>query len=416
MTSKVVYSNQRWLVALAAGVAILSTYVNMIVYAPILSFVAKDLSVDMGQATGLMMGFVLAVAFALILGGVVCDKFGIATALVLGLLCVSMPAVLMPFVGKTFQVVFLLRLIQGASIGFVLGTVGPIVALWFPPNERGLAGGILFGCIGLGSTIGVIASPVVLASTGSWQTTVAVLSIFGWIGIVLALLFTRQTPPVPASPEQPSAKSESPSQKQRVGFLQALTFPMTWVGSLTVAANSWCMYCLFNLVPAYLSAEAPMGLGLSGVTAGQLSTALTAVGIIGPLIGGLFFDKLAKGDHRIAVAVGFVVTGAFTYLILVPSVYQNFGLLVVCLMLAGWGISFGAPSLSAFIATNYPPSIVGRMIGWWFGFGTFGGALGLTVGGLKISKSGSFYGAIAMISFASLVGLILIFCLKRRQV
>lgn len=70
------------------------------------------------------------------------------------------------------------------------------------------------------------------------------------------------------------------------------------------------------------------------------------------------------------------------------------------------------PSISAFILTNYPPSIVGRMIGWWFGFGTFGGAAGLYVGGMTIGRSGNFYLAIGLISVASLLGAVLVLFLK----
>jgi hypothetical protein len=61
---------------------------------------------------------------------------------------------------------------------------------------------------------------------------------------------------------------------------------------------------------------------------------------------------------------------------------------------------------------NYPPSIVGRMVGWWFGFGMFGGALGLYLGGLTIGATGSFRTAIGLISVSAVLGLILDFFLK----
>ena len=107
--------------------------------------------------------------------------------------------------------------------------------------------------------------------------------------------------------------------------------------------------------------------------------------------------------------IGFLLSGGFTFLLLQNSVNGSLGLLVICLMLAGWGIPFMNPSLSAYIAMNYPPAIVGRMVGWWFGFGTFGGALGLYLGGKTIDAGGTFFWALAMISIAAVVGLILIF-------
>ena len=73
-------------------------------------------------------------------------------------------------------------------------------------------------------------------------------------------------------------------------------------------------------------------------------------------------------------------------------------------------------SISAFIAMNYPPDIVGRMVGWWFGLGSFGGALGIYLGGISIARFSSFYWAIILISIACVVGLVLAFFLKPRRI
>ena len=133
------------------------------------------------------------------------------------------------------------------------------------------------------------------------------------------------------------------------------------------------------------------------------------------IVGGIFFDKVFKGNSKPAVIIGFAMTGLFTYLILSPGVYGSTGLLILCLMIAGWGVPFMNPSISAFVAMNYPPAILGRVIGWIFGFGTLGGALGLFLGGNSIGATGSFSLAITMISLAAIVGIILGFFLKPRQ-
>jgi MFS family permease len=250
------YSKARWSFLLSASVAIMSLYINMIVFAPILGEISSSLHVDIGSATNLMMGFVLSVACVLIWGGVVCDKFGITTALILGLLCTSVPTVLMPLLGQSFSAVFIGRLVQGASVGFVFATIGPILALWFPPKEQGLAAGVLFGSISLGSTIGVVASPVLLKTLGSWEMVVAVMSIPGWTGIVLAYLFTRQAP----SPEVIKAlQTGMASGKNDLTVKQALALPKTIVVTAVIVCNAWALYCLYNLVPPFLSAPAPMG-------------------------------------------------------------------------------------------------------------------------------------------------------------
>jgi MFS family permease len=381
----------------------------MVGYAPILGEIAKGLKIDMGAATNLTMIFVLSAAIVLILGGAICDKYGITFVLVLGLLCASVPAILMPWIGQSYKAVFFSRLIQGASFGFITTTIGPILALWFPPQEKGLAGGLLTGSLSIGAAIGVVTSPVVFMAVASWQKTMAILSTPGWIGILLTLIITRRHP----SPQSISLLSEAmKSKKGEVAFRKAIFSPITWIGSFIVFFFAWGLQCLTNLVPTYLATEAPMGLGFGPIMAGKLSLALLIVGIISNLVGGIFYDKVAKGNSRPAVIVGFMLTGIFTYLILLSFIHKNLILLVICLMIAGGGGPFMNASLAAFVAVNYPPNIVGRMLGLWFGFGAFGGVAGLFLAGMAIVNSGNFNLAITMISLAAGIGLIFGFFLK----
>jgi MFS family permease len=398
---------------LATCVAIMSAYIDMIAFAPILGDIAKNLNVNMGAATNLMMGFVLAVACVLIWGGVVCDKYGVTAALVLGSLCGAVPATLMPLIGQSYLPVFICRLIQGGTVGFIFATIGPIMAIWFPPKEHGLASGLMIGSLSIGAAIGVVASPAVYAAVGSWQTTVLILGLPGWLAIVLALLITRRSP----SPEVLSnLASGAQSAGPTLSFSKALALPVTWIGSFTTVFNAWGLYGLYNLVPPYLAAAQPMGVGLGPAMSGKLSLALTVIGIIAMIVGGIFFDKVAKGNSKPAIFIGFAIAAVFTYLLLSPAVYGNLPALVLCLMVAGWGIPFMNPSISAFIAMNYPSGIVGRMVGWWFGFGTFGGAAALYFGGMSISATGSFAIAITMIALSSVLGFIMCCFLKTKAI
>jgi MFS family permease len=382
----------------------MSIYIDMIAIAPILGDVAEGLQVDMGAATNLTMGFVLAAACVLIWGGVVVDRFGMTVATVLGLLCATVPATFMPMIGQSYGVVMLARLIQGASVGFILAIIGPTVVLWFPPKEHGLAGGIIIAFISVGSAVGGLVSPMILSTGVSWQGTVSLLSLLGWVSIVLTLIIMRRPPP----PEVLKGLIQvmQPSAGQ-LTFWKAFRLPMTWIGAFVVFFNTWNMYCFLNLVPPYIAAPPPMGLGLGPVMAGKLALAGTIVGIISTILGGSYFDKIAKGNQRSAVLVGFILTALFAFPLALPAVYSNMALFIICLILVGWGFNFMGASFNGFIAMNYPPGIVGRMVGWWFGFGAFGGALGLYVGGKTVEATGSFKSAIVLISASASVGFIL---------
>ena len=412
MSENTTYSSYRWLMMLVVCFVFVSVMIDVIAYAPIFGEIAKDLQVDMGSAVNLAMAFVITYAITLIVGGMLCDKYGVTFVLVLGLLLASVPATLMPWIGHNYKVVFFARLLQGL-LAMTVATIGPILVLWFPPKEQGLAGGFMQGFFALGSAIGAVASPALLESVGSWQKTVALLSIPGWIAIIAVLLITRRPP----SPQVVVAIEESMKSDQgNVSFKKALASPMTWIGTSISFFYIWGYWCVLNLVPPYLAADPPMGVGVGPMMSGKLSLALTAIGIPSYVIGGIFFDKVAKGKARPAIFIGFIMTGIFTYLLLLPFVYRNLILLVICLMVAGCGITFMAASLSGFIAMSYPPKFVGRMVGWWFGFGAFGGVLGNYLAGLAIAKTGNFTWAFIPISLAAGIGIILAFFLRPKRI
>jgi MFS family permease len=398
------YPGHRWLVLFSVSFSVISATIAMTAFAPILSEIGTDLKVPIDLATNLMMGYVLANAFFLFFGGAVCDRYGITLSMVLGLLCCALPASIMPWAGHEFKTVFIFRLIQGASMGFVFATMGPVLALWFPLTEQGIASGLMIGAMSVGSAAGVSAAPSIFSALGNWQLTMAFLSIPAWFGIVLAILVTRRKPPAILSADQ--AMSLSPGNPG-MSYTQALFQPFTWVGCGIVFCNAWGLYGLYNMVPAYLSEKVPVGLGLGPLLAGKLSLSVTIIGFFAMIAGGLFFDKAAKGNYRIAMIIGFILTGISTYLILTPAVHNQQFLLVIFLLLAGWGIPFMNASISAAIVGNYPMQMVGRMVGLWFGFGTFGGAIGIYLGGVSIAKSGSFYWAIIAIAIAAFAGIAL---------
>ncbi|MHB8109820.1 MAG: MFS transporter [Syntrophorhabdaceae bacterium] len=409
MEKGLVYPRYRWLILMSTCLVFISYAIDMIAYAPIFTEVAKDLKVDMGVAIQLSMAFAIALALGMILGGPLVDRYGITIVFTTGLLCASLPATLMPWLGSSYGVVFTARLVQGA-VGMVFGAIGPILALWFPEKEQGLAGGLILCCLSIGPAVGVVASPALYAVLGSWQYTVALLSLPGWFALFLALVVTRRPP----SPEVVAAivQKQQSSGSGGVTYSNVFRYPMTWIGTGIVFFNSWGIYGLYNLIPPYLAAAAPMGVGLGPAMAGTLTLLCIIAGIPAFIVGGLFFDRVAKGKSKPAIFIGFVMSGLFSYIFLIPSVFQNMTLLVFCLVLAGWGVSFMGPSLSAFIAINYPSNLVGSMVGWWFGFGTVGGALGIFLAGVATGRTGSFYWAIAPIALASVVGILLTFMLK----
>jgi nitrate/nitrite transporter NarK len=273
----------------------------------------------------------------------------------------------------------------------------------------------MMGSLSLGAAAGLAGAPGLATIMGGWQRGLILLSVLGWAGVALALLIRRK-PPAASFVSKGKESSIPASGQEPLAIGKILLMPQTWAGALIFFFNAWTFHALYALVPAYLSAAPPMGIGLSAVATGNLSLALTVVGIFAVLAGGIVLDRVLKGNYRVVMAIGFSLTAVFSYLILMPAVFQSYVFLVVSLLLAGWGIPFMGSSTIAFCIQTYPVTMVGRVLGWLGGFGTFGGAVGVLMGNVAIARTGSFRAAIAMISMTAVAGFVLSLILKRRMV
>ncbi len=400
----------RWWVLFTACLGNTAMQIGMIAYAPLLSEIAKNLNVDIGAATNLMAVFVFLASIGLILGGFLCDRYGILFVIILGLLCSAVPASLMPWIGTSYRPVFLARIVQGLSAGFLLCTMAPIMAIWFPPQEKGLASGFLNGSVSLGSAVGVLAAPAMFLALGNWQQMAAWLSLPGWVALIAAIVaIVSQKPQGIPSQSRPSGESVI----EGAAFKRAVSAPITWIGVLLTFFTAWCFMSLYNLTPAYLAADKPVGVGFGPMLSGKLMLAVMIAGMIGPVFGGMLQDKVFRGNARPVLLIGFTLSCVFILTILSPVVYANMPILVVCLILAGVGNAFLYPAIVVFVSTNYPIQIVGKMLGLWMGMGAFGGAAGLFVGGLAVAKFGSYNLGITQTALSAVVGFIFALFLVR---
>jgi nitrate/nitrite transporter NarK len=403
------YSPYRWLILIVGCLALTFYAINLILYVPLFSILTKDLNVGMDACLNLSMAMVVVVAFVAGFGGILVDRFSLTTIYVCSTLCAAVPSVLMPWIGHHYTMVFLSRLVQGfAAISFA--TIGPILAHWFPPREQGIAGGLLQGAIPFGTAITLIFMPDILDFAGSWQRAVALSSIPGWITILLSILVIR-TPPS-TQYDKAVTKTVEKIVPNKVTYFEIMTWPVTWLGMFLFFFNACGFYTLYNVVPPYLSMAPPMGLGLVPDTAELLSLFLVIIGIPSFILGGFFFDKIAKGEAKPAIFIAFILAGTSAFLLIQPSINHNITYLSIVLMAAGFGPTFPGASLTGFIAKTYPSHLVGSMIGFWFGIGTLGGALGIYLTGKATAMVGSFDWGFRIIALACVVGFFLSFMLK----
>lgn len=402
------YSRYRWLVLVTACLSFVSLQINMISFAPLLKTVAGDLGVDIGEATNLMAVFLFAGAIALIIGGFLCDRLGVLVLLMIGNFFGSGAAVLMPWLGNSFNAVFALRFLEGMAVGFCVCTMAPTIAIFFPTKERGLVGGLQGTSIAVGTAIGVGIGPVIAEAAGGWRPMSAWLSICGWVALVLVIILI-----VSPKPQFPSeARRREGGYADEGMFKSAVAGHNTWIGVAATFCAAWCMQTVYGLTPTYLGAS-PEGLGFGPVVSGKLMQGVAIASIIAPVMGGIVQDKVFRSNAKPLLAAGFALCALFTYAIVLEVIVKGQATLVGALVLAGAGVALIYPAITVYVSGTYPVAIVGRILGLWLGLGAFGGAAGLFVAGLLVARSGNYQTAMTAISFTAVLGLILSLLLKR---
>ncbi|MDD2735433.1 MAG: MFS transporter [Desulfuromonadaceae bacterium] len=400
MSEVVAYSRFRWFVLLVQCMATSSSVVVMIAPASLIGVLARDLGVSVGVATGSLMGsFNLVMALSSLVGGAVCDRYGVIKAYAGSLLLLGTPFLALPWVGHSFACVVALRLIQGLGVGCILSSVVVIATSWFPPEQRGIVTGFQGMSSTLGLAVGFMAAPAALASTGTWQGALALLSVGCLVALVLVLAMLAGPGPAVA----PCTAEEF----EDGAFSRACRQPVTWLVVAIMFSFAW-VYAAFNdLTPGYLAIAPPVGIGLGPQLGGKLMMMVQFAAMTGSVTSGYVIEKVFRGSTRPVIMIGYLLFGAATLSLVFPIVHTRMPGLAGCLVAAGFFEAWVIPGALAFYSVHYPAHIAGRLAGLSFGIGGFGGTLGVIVGAFALHHTGNYHVSIFIVGAAALTGLVL---------
>jgi MFS family permease len=404
------YPRTRWLVFIASAIALMAGNMFNLSFAAILPEIAQGLGIDIVTANAFMWVFMLAVSFSVIAGGFLCDRFGVLLVILMAALLSASGALMMPWAGNGFTTTLVARILEGIGTGFAFSLLSPIMTIWFPPKERGLVAGLFGSFIAMSGAIGFPLCSALFKAIGSWQQMSAWISIIGWAAFLLTIfLMTLPKPTLPAHAHE--AKAEKGD-----GFAKTLTDPLLYVCTIVSFFSAWLLQTLILNTPAYMSADSPLGLGFGYMTASNLMIFFSIAMMLAPIISGIIQDKVFKQNARPFIFIGFALCCVFMYLLLVPAVFENRAILITCLVFAGSGIAVLAATIPLFVGLNFPVQTLGKVYGIIAGLGNFGGATGLFVTSWAVGAKGTYSFAITIISVAALIGFLLVFAMKRREV
>ena len=282
------------------------------------SVVKSRLHDDMGVSVGMLGGidtlYLALYALGQFANGALGDRLGARRMIGIGMLASA--AVSLAFgLGSNaviFAVAFGLNgLFQATGWPGNVKAMGP----WFPRQSRGMVMGIWATNFQVGGLAATAVATFLLVHYG-WRSSFLVPA--AWVALVglLIFFFLVENPedrgyrlPPETGDETAAPAGETP--RARSPFGEMVREPALWILGGSYFGLKLIRYSLLFWLPFYLKTS----LGYSEGTAGYLSTAFEAGGIVGVIIVGMLADRFAaKNPIRLAAPIVFSLAGGFLLL------------------------------------------------------------------------------------------------------
>jgi MFS family permease len=396
----------RWLVLVTMFVVTATTSIFLIAPAPFIGEMARTMhGFSVGQIVVMTMySFNIFTAVSAILGGILIDKFGFVKFYIGGLMLIGIGALLTSFIGSSSWGIIFIRSLQGIGTGPIMVAVLPIAARYFPVKLRSLIIVIQGVAVSLGIALGLNFMPRIFQATQNVQTAMAWLAPICILGLIFSFFVALRLKQL----EDEKSRTKTPFKED---IMTALSNPVTWVVFACLAMHAWFYQAFSDLIPTYLNAAPPAGLGYDQGVAGTLMSAASWIFICGGFTGVLITEKFLKGNARTVVLAGFVLGAIFICLINIPALASNHMILATSVCAISFFSSFVTPQASGYIAKYYPKHITGTLSGLT-GISAFAAIAGPIVSSTAMQMSGGFRTSFAIMVSVAITGAIVAIFLK----
>jgi MFS family permease len=409
------YSNFRWFIFVTMIIVTATTSMSMISPAPLIPALSQAMiDMDPGQVTWVTMGiFNFFLAIAAMLGGFLLDKLGVIKVFIGGLILILIGALLMPVIGSSYWGMMFNRLLQGLGTGPVMAAAAPIAASYFPMKERSIVTGAQGFSVALGIIIGLQVVPRLFSASGDAFSALRILAPVSILGLALSIVAIFSPKIQKKAPVTANTSSDNTGTKAL--FKKALLNPMTWIAIACFTLMSGIFQQFNSIVPSYIGADAPLGLGMGEIAAGNAATYATIFFCLGSFVSGFICEKVFKGNARPVIAIGFLIGAVFAFSTKYGFITSSYGLLVTVLIITGFFYSWVNPQSQAYIAKNYAQEITGKLGGLSMFVGILlGSTIAIWVLGKVLSATGNYMMPINIMAGLCVVGFIVSLFLKQK--
>ncbi|MCS6926455.1 MAG: ACS family MFS transporter [Candidatus Binatia bacterium] len=329
-----------------------------------------------------------------VLGGWLADRFGGKIVLGLGVVWWSIFTLLTPpaaFV--SLPVLFLARVGMGFGEGVAFPAIHNLYAHWIPVHERARSVALNASGIPLGTVAALLLTPAIAVAWG-WPMVFYAFGILGFLWYLVwhfAVTATPETHPTIHTSELQFIRAHTPPvpQNEQIPWRLLLSKAPVWAIIINHFCSNWGFYVILTWLPTYFH----QALGVNLAQVGVYTILPWLVMFLMANVAGWVADHLLQRGLSITVvrklmqSIGFL--GAATFLTLVGRVSTPIEAIVYMCCTLGLGsfalAGFGVNHL------DIGPRYAGILLGFSNTAGTIPGIIGVTLTGLILDATGSWY-------------------------
>ncbi len=333
-------------------------YMDRMVMASAIPFVAKDFHLSPLGMGEVLSAFFVGYALMQIPGGLLADHFG-PRAVLVG--AITWWSIMTALTGAAPGLMALLafRLLFGLGEGPFPSAGSKALSIWFPPGEIARAYGLQLAATGVGAAVAPLFVAALIIAWG-WRWVYFLLFVPGILLALVMWVYVRNSATECLHATTVEAPELGPPAAEKISittsFLESLRTPsVLWCAASFFIGNlvSWG---LLNWLPTYLLQAREF----SVATMGTAAALINIVGVVGSVLGGYICDKYFRGRLRIPIILGFLASAGFTYLTAAAS---SGTLATVYLVLLYLFSTISGPAIFALPILIVPKHAVGGAFG-----------------------------------------------------
>ncbi len=304
----------RYLVLLILFAIYLLCYMDRMIMAAAIPFIASEFHLSAMEMGGILSAFFFSYALCQIPAGLLADRFGPRLMTTIG---IAWWTVFTALTGLCNSLGLMLVVRVAFGVGEALFPPAAFKALsaWFPKREVGRATGLMMTTNALGPALAPLFVAAVMAAWG-WRAIFTSLfipgiamAIFGWIYIRNSPKDSKHVSDIELEEIGTSEKTSSASAG-KADFAGLVKTPLVWWCFVTLFVFSIASWGIMSWFPTYLLKAR----GLSTARMGIMASVPFLVGTIAYCITGFLSDKFFRNRRELLVVLGCIVAAIFAYM------------------------------------------------------------------------------------------------------